>query len=285
MPNIYAESARRKSRCKLVVMPRGTLSAWSLRRSRWKKLLAWYLLGQRAALQNADLLIATCDAEYQEIRAFGLRQPVAVVPNGIDIQERVYPKAARRKLLFLSRIHPKKGVDILLKVWKQLHQSFPEWDLMIAGPLNNEYAQNMIRFSEQLGCERVCFCGEVRGEAKSALLGECEILVLPTHSENFGMVVAEALAAGTAVICSHGAPWQGLDNHQCGLWIELGEESLLKSLEKTMRSSRTELTEMGLRGREWMRQDFSWEEIGREYMAAYCWLLGNGEKPKFIFCE
>ena len=118
LPNIYPEFVRRGTRCKLVISPRGCLAPWALNRSRWKKCVS-RMLGQYANLFRADMLHATCEKEYREIRAFGLKQPVLILPNGVDLPPEI-PRTSgvRRKLLFLGRLHPVKGIENLLAAWR-----------------------------------------------------------------------------------------------------------------------------------------------------------------------
>jgi len=209
MPNIYPNLAVSGTKCKHVVTPRGTLSQWALKRSSIKKKFI-SLLGQTAALSNVTMFHATCLAEYNEIRAYGLKQPVAVIPNGVDLPI-IGPyinkeKKERRRLVFLSRIHKKKGVDVLISAWGLICDKFPEWDLHIAGPLNSNYAVNMKNMASVKAQGRVFFEGELCGYEKHRFLRSADIFVLPTFSENFGIVVAEALANATPVICTRGAP-------------------------------------------------------------------------------
>jgi len=283
-PNIYPEQARRGTNCKYVVMPRGTLSAWSLARSRLPKWVSWNLLGQRRALLDCDMLVATAMIEYREIRAFGLRQPVAVIPNGIDIPESTVGKDPVRTMVFLSRIHAKKGVDMLLRCWRLLQDDFPDWQLKIVGPLN-DYAEEMRCLAKKLGCARYEFPGELRGEAKSACLAGADCFVLPTFSENFGMAVAEALSCGTPAICCTGAPWEGLVTHDCGWWIERTDEALAGALRDALSSPRERLVQMGQNGRSWMRSDFSWGSVGDRYIRALEWLCRGGNKPDFVYTD
>lgn len=278
MPNIYPEIAARGTRCKLITMPRGTLSEWALQRSKWKKSIV-SLLGQSRALAKTDMFVATCNEECREIRAYGLKQPIAVIPNGIEVDD-VPPKGRKeRRLVFLSRIHPTKGIDLLLRVWKSLQSDFPDWSLSIVGPDQHAYAQSLKELSVGLGCERVSFVGELNGRHKIDYLASSAVMVLPTHSENFGMVVAEALAAGIPVICSHGAPWKGLVEKQCGWWVPLSENDFAETMRISMRMPLNELSAMGGRGYEWMKSDFSWPAIGRQMMNAYEWLLKAGPRP------
>lgn len=281
LPNIYPAVAKRGTRCKLVTQPRGTLSAWALRRSSWKKRLIG-VCGQYAAMRRTDLWVATSQEEYNDIRRLGYRQPIVILPNGVDVPASVRPKDERRRLVFLSRIHPTKGVDVLLRAWRNVQDEFGAWDLWIAGPKNG-YAQQMEALGERLGCRRCQFVGEFNGLAKQDLYGGSECLVLPTHSENFGMVVAEALANGTAVICSKGAPWAGLNDYGCGAWIDIGVEPLIAAFRKFLAKPRQEFIEMGIRGREWMRREFSWDKIGSQMLLSYEWLLGRGDKPQCVW--
>lgn len=281
-PNIIPEYARRQTEAKFVILPRGTLSPYALSLSSYKKKLTM-MLGQRTALKKADMFIATCHKEYEDIRNFGLSQPVAVIPNGLDLPQDVEVEKTKT-VIFLGRIHKVKGIDILIDAWKNIEScgKFNDWDLVIAGPTSSEYAQEMIR--RAAGLKRVSFAGEVKGEAKNRMLAQSAIYVLPTHTENFGISVGEALACGTPVVTTTGAPWSGLVDNDCGLWIDLSVENLTRALEDMMSRPMDELARMGRNGRSWMQRDFSWDEIARKTLQAYQWLLApdNVAKPDFI---
>ena len=284
MPNVYPAGAVRGTDCRLVVSPRGTLSPWALRHHRWRKRVMW-LLHQRRALGAAALLHATSKAEHDDIRRMGLRASVAVIPNGIDLPElprRDPGSGGRRRLLFLSRIHPKKGVDVLLRAWRNVQKGFEGWDLHITGPDNEGYLGRMKELAADLGAERVTFTGPAYGTAKSAAYAEADLYVLPTHSENFGMTVAEALAHGTPAVVTRGAPWEGLETNDCGWWIDIGEGPLTECLRSALAASSEDLRARGLRGREWMKRDFSWERIGSMMLETYEWLLGGGARPGWV---
>ncbi len=288
MPNIYPARAKEGTRCKLVNQPRGTLSEWALANSKWKKcLIGWY--GQYAAMADTDMWVATSEDEYNDIRRLGYKQPVAVLPNGVELPEITFAgegvkkRSVRRRMFFLSRIHPKKNVEMLIRCWARLEAKFPDWDLSIVGPdKNNAYADEMKNLVQRLGCSRIKFEGELNGEAKYRFLAESECEVLPTHSENFGMVVAESLASGTPVICSHGSPWEGLNAEKCGWWVPSAQGELERAMESAMSATSEELLAMGARGREWMKRDFDWNAIGRKMKTAYEWLLGETDKPNWV---
>lgn len=282
MPNVYPGNAVRDSRCRLVVSPRGTLSSWALGRSALQKRIFW-LLWQAPVLRAAACFHATAESEFEDIRRLGFRQPVCILPNGIDVPPlEEAPKGGRRQLLFLGRVHPVKGVDVLLRAWQAVERRFPDWDLHIAGPDNGGYLPAMQALAAQLRLERVIFCGGLFGEEKLRAYRVASLFVLPTHSENFGMTVAEALAAGTPAIVSKGAPWMGLETHGAGWWIDIGVDPLIACLEKALRCSSSELEAMGLRGRTWMEKDFSWPRIGQMMDQTYRWVLRGGTPPAWV---
>ena len=284
MPNIYPAWAVRGTACRLVASPRGTLSRWALRHHRWRKRVMW-LLHQRRAIRAAALLHATSASEHDDIRRMGLRAPVAVIPNGIDIPDTCECGAdpgGRRRLLYLGRIHPIKGIDDLLRAWRNVQASFEGWDLHITGPDNEGFVGRMKELAAELGAERVTFTGPAYGAEKSRAYAEADLYVLPTHSENFGMTVAEALAHATPAIVTRGAPWDGLETNDCGWWIDIGEGPLTECLRNALAASSEDLRARGLRGREWMERDFSWERIASMMLETYEWLLGGGAAPEWV---
>lgn len=285
-PTVYAAHTAKKTGCKYCLEIHGTLSQWALNHSRFKKFISLYLLGQKAALTNADLLIATCEDEYNDIRNFGHHNPVAIIPNGVSIPTicNIKKTTPFKQMVFLSRIHKKKGVDILLKSWKALQDKHLDWELIIAGPLDNDFAQTMIEYNNALGCQRVRFTGQLKGPQITDFLSQAACFVLPTHSENFGIAVAEALACGTPAITTTGAPWEGINHHNCGKWINLSEQNLISALDDMMNLPIDTLSEMGQRGRNWISAEFSWDIIADQMDTAYRWLLNPQKEvlPSFI---
>lgn len=286
-PNFITEFARRGTKAKSVIMPRGTLSQYALSLSRRKKKVV-ELMGQRTALERADLFIATAEMEYEDIRNYGLKAPVATVPNGIHIpsfQEEVRPQKNKR-VVFLSRIHKKKGVDLLIHAWKDIEREFKDWSLAIVGPMN-DYAEEMRALAKETGCRNVVFTGGMSGQEKLDYLRESAFFVLPTHSENFGVAVAEALSAGIPAICTTGAPWKGLEENGCGAWIGVSAEELHAAIRNFILLPAEERSAMGNRGRQWMEREFSWNTIGKMTEMAYRWISAPSayEKPSFVYDE
>ncbi len=285
MPNVYAGNTAAASGRPLVVTPRGMLAREALAFSARKKRLFWRFL-QKPAYARAAAWHATSQAEAEEIRAFGVRAPIAIIPNGIDIPhspERSLPRRTRmHTLLYLGRLHPIKRLPDLVAAWSRLAQERPDWVLRVVGPDEGGHRAELEKMVRQGGMPRVVFDGPVHGAEKERILQEADLFVLPTQNENFGLVVAETLAAGVPAIVSRGAPWSNLETERCGWWIEHGAEPLLEVLREATALPDTERHAMGLRGRAWMARDFGWETVGAKMSLVYQWVAGHGVRPDFV---
>lgn len=279
MPVAYAAEAAEAVGCPLVCSTHGALDPHSLHVSRTKK-AAWWLW-QRRVLARIDLFHAASEHEAQHLRRRGLRAPVAVIPHGVDVPAAVRrPHAAGpRSVGFLGRLHRIKGVDRLLRAWHGTAAERPDWQLRICGP--NGGASRELRALAK-GMPRVTFEPAVTSAEKSAWLMQCDLVVLPSHGENFGMVVAEALAHGIPVIASTGTPWQGIAEHGCGWWTDNDVASLRTTLLAATSLDEAHLLEMGRRGRDWMIRDFSWRSVADQMLAAYRWLQDSTGRPPCV---
>lgn len=181
MPNVYPGAICRASGTPLILSPRGTLSPWAMQNGSFVKKVFWPL-AQRPVLESVTCFHATAYSEYEDIRRLGFRQPVAIIPNGIDmpIVHQNEPET-NRTLLFLGRIHPKKGLEMLLPAWKVLQQKFPDWQLKIIGPDNHGHQSKMQALSERLGLQRIEFCEPRYGKAKTEAYVGADLFVLPTY--------------------------------------------------------------------------------------------------------
>lgn len=282
MPNVYPGRICKASGVPLILSPRGTLSHWAMQSGSVVKKVFWPLI-QRPVLKSAACFHATAYSEYEDIRRLGFRQPVAVIPNGIDMPVVNENKPATvRTLLFLGRIHPVKGLEMLLPAWKTLQSRFPDWQLKIIGPDNRGHQGRMQALSASLGLQRIEFCGPRYGEAKTQAYADADLFVLPTYSENFGMAVAESLAAGTPAVVTTGAPWAGLERQGAGWWVDVNVEALVAGLSAAMAKDRNELSRMGQNGKAWMAAEYSWPEIGKRMLQTYEWVLHGGSTPDWV---
>lgn len=287
--SLTAAAVARRLDCPLVVSPHGMLEPWARRHHRHRKQMAW-ALAERAAVGGADLLQAMSMPEVESLRAAGLFQPVVVSPVGVDMPARLPDQDAgsgrnaaprAKTCLFLSRLHPIKGLAMLLQAWKQTQPG--DWRLVIAGPDQRGHAAAMERLARSLGiAASVAFVGAVQGPAKWKLLADADLFVLPSHSENFGVVVAEALAAGTPVITTTGTPWSMLPACGAGWWVPADTASLAEALSAATRLPPAAFREMGARGRELARTRFEWSAITATIRAAYRWLVDGGAAPSAV---
>ena len=267
----------------LVTSPRGTLAPAARQRSHWKKRLFAPL--QRPAIERAACLHATSAMEVADIRAAGLHQPVILLPNGIDVpplDERDVSPNGKRRLLFLGRIHPIKGIELLLEAWRALQTRHADWELLIAGKGDADYVRALQELAGRLQLNRVNFQGAIYGHEKHRLFRSAELFVLPSHTENFGMAVAEALARSMPVIPTRGTPWAGLESTGSGWWIARDLETMVASLDTAMQASQTRLADMGANGRQWMDRDFGWPSIAEAMTKSYQWMLGRGDQPSCV---
>jgi glycosyltransferase involved in cell wall biosynthesis len=285
MPNVYAGWEAKRAKTSLIVAPRGMLSPVALTFSRTRKRAFWWLL-QGPAFCRAACVHATSIQEYEEVRAFGLNNPVAIIPNGIDLPELqgdagISP-GPERIVLSLGRIHPKKSLDLLIRAWAKVEPTHPGWRLRIVGPDEQGYGGELRSLAARHGLSRVSIEPPIFGNEKLRAYREADLFVLPTSNENFAVTVAESLAAGTPVISTRGAPWSGLARTGCGWWIDQGVDPLAATLVNAMSITRERLKAMGARGREWMARDFSWDRVARDTIAVYRWLSHATEPPETV---
>lgn len=261
----YAATASSRLNVPLVLSPRGMLAPWSLRRSRLKKWLAARVL-HPGALRKVAGWHATSISERNDLRLLGFQQPICLARNGIDpltsTPEEVrvcYEKAApgiagQRVLLFYSRFHSKKGIRELLADFAHLAPDFPDWHFLAVG-IPEEYSVDELRGEvESLGLATRATI--VDGTDLPKPYAVADLFVLPSHHENFGQVVAEALVAGVPVVTTKGTPWKELEGVGAGRWVSLQE--LPATLAVLMAWPQARLEEAGRKGHDWVLGEFSW---------------------------
>jgi glycosyltransferase involved in cell wall biosynthesis len=262
------------------------LSSWALEHHKVRKAIAWTVF-QRSDLLTANLVHVTSPAEADEVRALGCQLPLAIIPNGVDLpllREYGHDSINKPKqALFLSRLHPKKGLSNLIEAWAVT--AGRNWRLIIAGPDAGGERAAAQSLAEKLGLREnvVRFVGPIADKDKWDLYAASDLFILPSFSENFGIVIAEALASGVPVITTKATPWRELIDHDCGWWIDVGVEPLVCALRQALLLSDADRRAMGLRGRGFVAREYSWSGIAGKMARAYRWLLGTGEMPPFVF--
>ena len=262
-----------------VVSTRGMLEPWALEHKRWKKRLAWWLY-QRRDLRTATLHHAAAVQEAQNVEALALGVPISVIPNGVDIPDlhlgsrkpRNAAASGTRTALFLGRLYPVKGLPMLIEAWSRVRPK--GWMLRIAGPDEAGHQAELMSAVVSAGLEGVVtFPGPLAGSDKRAAFLEADLFLLPSHSESFGMAIAEALAHALPVLSTTGTPWRTLDTRGCGWLVEPTVQGIAEGLRRATILDSNKLRAMGLKGRDFVSQEFGWDRIVQSFIAMYEELL------------
>jgi glycosyltransferase involved in cell wall biosynthesis len=278
-----------------VIAPHGMLETWALERSRLKKKIAAFLY-QRKDLEHCSCLQATARHELERYRACELENPVAVVPNGIDVEQfddmdrhrgrlvEHHPELKGRPLiLFLSRIHPKKGIPNLIGAWQRLRQDFPDWAVIVAGPDEVGQRKELEREVEKLGlADSFVFTGPQYGDNKLATFADADIFVLPSFSEGFSMAILEALGAGLPVVITHGCNFPEVADWGIGQVVEANPDGVERGLRTLMEAPESERQAIGARAHDIVRERYSWAESARKMTEVYRWLCGEQGRPACV---
>lgn len=266
----------------LVISPHGCLEPHALLHRGYKKRIA-FALYQGWIYRKASMLVATAGQELNSIRALKIKTPVAIIPNGVDCPPSISRSQGEvRKILFLSRIHPIKGLLDLVTAWANVRK--PGWKVVIAGPDEGGHIHEIRKKINSFDLDQDFeFTGLVTGNKKEVLFSEADLFILPTYSENFGIAVAEALARGVPVITTTGAPWADLQTWSCGWWVTPGPQGVSTALIDAMDLSREDLNDMGNRGMQLVHEKYSWTNIGISAVQAYKWIISNDNSvPEII---
>lgn len=276
----------RKQGIPYIVTPRGMLEPWSLSQKKLKKKLAWWLY-QRNDVQKSACVFSTAKMEAEHVSELGITTCKAVIPNGIETD--AYPckssvDGVRKQVLFLSRIHVKKGIEILFEAWKRVASAFPDWQLQVIGNGDTEYIHTLEMKVERLGLkDSIRILPPVFGNDKTRIYQESALFCLPSFSENFGLVIAEAMSCGTPVITTTNCPWDILNETNTGWCIDLSVDNLECAFREALSMSPAELYDMGQRASKLIFDNFDYRSVIRKTLRLYEWLLGGGNKPEFVY--
>lgn len=292
LKSLHTLRASKRLSLPVVVHPHGMLEPYALRISAWKKRLVSALF-ERENLRRAACLRALCLPELEHIRLAGYRNPVAVVTNGVDASAyanlpepargaELFPELANRPvLLFLSRLHPKKGLPSLLEAWSRIERK--DWLLAIAGPDQLGHRAELEAQVQGLGLGRdVRFLGPVSGERKLAALALARGLVLPSRSEGFPMTLLEAAICRVPVVQTRACNFPELAAAGGAIECEPDVDSLVKALRGFLERSDAERSAMGEAGYRLVKERYTWEEVARRMVAVYAWVAGDGPAPESV---
>ena len=253
------------------------LDPWALSVKKWKKRLAMFFY-QKRDLKGAAAFHVTAALEEKSVRAQGLNQPVIIAPNGVDLPEVMPPKtsAMPKTAIFLSRLHPGKGLLTLAEAWARVKPQ--GWRMKVVGPDSYGHKAEVVAKLAGLGIlDHWEFVDMLNDVEKWSAYRMADLLVHPSVSENFGITIAEGLAAELPVIATKGTPWKDLDNYACGWWIDQGVDALESALRNAFDKSLEDLHAMGLRGRRLIDERYSWQTSVMVVRQGYRSILDRGK--------
>lgn len=289
-PSLAAARWSRKTRRPFLITIHGMLEPWALQHSGWKKMLA-ALLVERSVLTQASCLHVNTEQELQSVRSYGLKNPVCVIPNGIDLPQAQASlqapwdaQPARKTLLYLGRLHPKKNLPGLLKAWSAAGaKARGEWILRIAGWDQGNHEAELKGLVRDLDVDSsVEFLGPLFGEQKAAALANANAFVLPSFSEGLPMAVLEAWANRLPVLMTPECNLSIGFEVNAALRMNPDPGSITEALSRLFSSGSENCRAIGEAGFRLVQSDFSWPKVASELLGVYQWLLGNGPQPACV---
>ncbi|MGC4036270.1 MAG: glycosyltransferase [Chitinophagaceae bacterium] len=274
-----------------IVSPHGMLDIWQLRQSSIKKKVALALYEMKH-LRQADCVHALCKSEYDAIKDFGLTNPVAIIPNGVDLPDtkiefahKPYWKTDNKKnLLFLSRIHPKKGIENLLEAWSLAKTKEDNWQLIIAGETKaQDYYRSLNEMAQNSGVgSSVKFIGGQFGDDKINCLRNADAFILPSFSEGLPIAVLEAWAHRLPVLATEYCNLPEGYERNAALRIDTNPDDIASVLKRLFSMNEEERNTIGENGYQLVKEKFTWQKVADDTMQLYNWITGNAEQPSFI---
>ncbi len=292
-PGLAARKSALQSGYRLLISPHGMLEPWALNHSGWKKRLAG-LLFENKNLRRADCLHALCRGEADHFRRYGLKNPIAIIPNGVDLDEYSGPPTGvieqtfpdtkgRRRVLFLSRLHQKKGLSNLLAAWRSIGPDFKGWQLLIAGSGELSYEQELKGLAEGLIRDKsALFLGPRFGRDKAQIFAAADVFVLPSFSEGFSMAILEAAASGLPVLLTRECNFPELAQANGAVEISTDIRVIETGLRQILGLSDEQRKAMGQRGRELVARSYTWSAVAEQMHRVYLWLVGAAPAPETV---
>lgn len=287
--NMYSK----KTKTPYVISPRGMLDPWQLKQGfikDIKKKIVLFLY-EKEHLDHASCIHALCQNEYIAIREFGIKAPVAIIPNGVDLpllpngRKREPEKKGRKSLLFLSRIHPKKGLQELLTGWALTQPQHHDWELVIAGETKDMvYMNSLVQLSKALKIDSyVRFIGGQFGVNKRTTFLNSDAFILPSFSEGLPMAVLEAWSYQLPTLITPQCNLPEGFKHKAAIQIDPVPESIAEGINSLIRMSAQEQQVLSQNGYNLVLSKFTWEQVARDTFELYKWVTSQGEKPSFVY--
>lgn len=282
--NIQLARLCQSNNCGYIVTPHGSLDNWSMAQKALKKKVYFYFFAKRFLL-NASAIHYTADAERVQGEQLVLAKETCVIPcvfdtenylhlPGTELAKETFPELSKQlpNILFLSRLHPKKGTDILLVAVASLKQRGIEVNALIAGPddpSEKKYRDFLVSEVKRLNISgNIKFIGMVSGKVKHSLYQVADLFVLPTHQENFGLVLVEAMACETQVITSFGVDiWKEIKAGGAEI-VENSAETIADTIERLL-LEKQQLHRRGIKAREWVLDELAPAKVGQSYIDMY----------------
>ena len=264
-----------------IIAPRGSLYPEALRISSLKKKISMFCY-QRKELEQASCVQVTCNKELEYYRELGYRNPVAVLPNPMEVSNNKIETRDVTRFGYLGRLHPRKRVERLIYAFAEKKDYFRDCELWIIGSEISEYEAFLKNEVRRLNLNNVYFKGFLEGSEKEEALSSLSFLINPSDFENFGNVITEALSKGVPIIATKGSPWQIVEDYHCGWWINNDQQTITNTMMEAKSVSSDDRIIMGLNGRRLVEKEFSVNVLGSKMKHLYNWILNGGSTPSFV---
>jgi glycosyltransferase involved in cell wall biosynthesis len=292
-PHLMSSVWKKKTNKPVIITPHGMLDPYIINNQHPLKKKIANLLFAKNAFEKANCFHALCQSEYDAIRSYGIKQPIAIIPNGVNLPDsnrKIIKKDNYKHLLFLGRLHPKKGVDILLEAFGEINREEPKlfdnWVLDIVGWAQEGFDSKLRSIVKYYDLEdKVIFHGGLFGDNKQYMYSQADAYILPSHGEGLPLTVLEAWAFETPVLMT---PFCNIPKGfevNAAIKIENTKDSVKEGLLKLLETTEAELKIMGLNGKKLVEDEFTWDAAALKMNSVYKWLLNLCEKPDFIYLD
>jgi poly(glycerol-phosphate) alpha-glucosyltransferase len=268
---------------KKIISPHGMLDNWALNNGKLKKKISLFLF-EKKNLKTASCIHALCYQEYLDIRKINTTTPVAIIPNGINLPEEIVVKRRSKKyILFLARLHPKKGLDNLIEAWANINTQ--DWELWIVGPDEGEYEYKIQKKNKilQTGKKKIIFINGVFGKEKEKIYREASSFILPSFSEGLPMTILEAWSYKLPVLMTKECNLENAFGKNAAFEILSSIEGIEEGIVNVINMEPRLLKKIGDNGFELVKSVYTWEVVSRKMVKMYSWVLKEIDKPDFIY--